>query len=147
MAGRPKINLQGNNQVDANSRFHIDYEWWDRSTMDLKAYLATRLQALGIDNIYFNPEIDEVDIVDMSTGEVRRVDGFQYVVHTYFQQLPEDFAQKSSLVDSVFCVLLANANQPMTVSEISAEIGRTPDVVLRTIGTSRIYQGISPVID
>ena len=62
MAGRPKINLQGNKKVDANTRFHIDYDWWSRSTMDLKAYLATRLQALGIDNIHFNPEIDEVDI-------------------------------------------------------------------------------------
>ncbi len=147
MAGRPKINLQGNKKVDASSRFHIDYEWWNRSTMDLKAYLATRLQALGINDIHFNPEVDEVDIVDMNTGEVRRVDGFQYVVHTYFRQLPEDFAQKSSLVDAVFCVLLANANQPMTVAEISTEIGRTPDVVLRTIGGTRIYQGISPVID
>lgn len=147
MAGRPKINLQENKKVDESSRFHIDYEWWSRSTMDLKAYLATRLQALGIDNIQFNPEVDEVDIVDMSTGEVRRVDGFQYVVHTYFRQLPDDFAQKSSLVDAVFCVLLANANQPMTVAEISAEIGRTPDVVLRTIGGARIYQGITPIID
>ena len=48
------------------------------------------------------------------TGEVRRVDGFQYLVQAYFRQLPDDFVRNASLVDAAFCVLLSNANQPMT---------------------------------
>ena len=125
MAGsnpRPKLKMPVLRQLNEQTRFHIDYDWWDKSTMDLRAYLSTRLQALGIDNVQLDAETDEIDVVDMKTGEVHRVDGFQYVVQTYFSQLPDDFAQRSSLVDAVFCVLLANANQPMSIEDIAEQI-------------------------
>lgn len=144
---RPKVKLSLAPQVNEDTLFHIDYSWWEKSTLDLKAYLVARLQALGIDEIDLDMDMEEVDLVDMETGEVTRVDGFQYMVQTYFQQLPDDFAQRSSLVDAVFCVLLANANQPMTVQGISKAIGRDPDVVLRTLNGPRIYQGITPLFD
>ncbi len=144
---RPKLKAPVFRQMTEDTRFHIDYDWWDKSTMDLRAYLATRLQALGIDDVQFDETVDEIDVVDMETGEVHRVDGFQYVVQTYFSQLPDDFAQRSSLVDAVFCVLLANANQPMRVTNIADKIGRSADVVLKTLNGPRIYQGISPVFD
>ena len=144
---RPKVKLALAPQVNEETFFHIDYSWWEKSTLDLKAYLVARLQALGISEINLNMDMDEVDLVDLETGEVSRVDGFQYMVQTYFQQLPDDFAQRSSLVDAVFCVLLANANQPMRVQDISHAIGRDPDVVLKTLNGPRIYQGISPLFD
>jgi hypothetical protein len=144
---RPKVTLSLAPQVNESTRFHIDYEWWEKSTLDLRAYLIARLQALGINEINLEMDLEEVDLVDMETGEVTRVDGFQYMIQTYFQRLPEDFAQKSSLVDAVFCVLLANANQPMRVQEIAQAIGRDPDVVLRTLNGPRIYQGIAPLFD
>ena len=144
---RPKLKAPVFRQMTEDTRFHIDYDWWDKSTMDLRAYLATRLQVLGIDDVQFDETVDEIDVVDMETGEVHRVDGFQYVVQTYFSQLPDDFAQRSSLVDAVFCVLLANANQPMRVTNIADKIGRSADVVLKTLNGPRIYQGISPVFD
>ncbi|MDJ0755784.1 MAG: hypothetical protein QNJ45_19820 [Ardenticatenaceae bacterium] len=144
---RPKVKAPVVRQITEETKFHIDFDWWEKSTMDLKTYLSTRLQALGIEDIQFNPDIDEVDLVDMETGEVRRVDGFQFVVQTYFQQLPDDFAQRSSLVDAVFCVLLANANQPMAVSEIADQVNRSGDVVLRTLSGNRVYQGITPFFD
>ena len=144
---RPKLKAPILRQVSEETNFHIDFGWWDKSTMDLKTYLATRLQALGIEDVEFDPDIDEVDIVDMETGEVNRVDGFQFVIQTYFSQLPDDFAQRSSLVDAVFCVLLANANQPMSVNEIAERVSRAPDVVLRTLNGPRVYQGITPIFD
>lgn len=142
---RPKVTLTLAPQVNEETCFHIDYSWWEKSTLDLKAYLVARLQALGVNDIDLEMDMSEVDLVDNETGEVTRVDGFQYMVQTYFQQLPDDFAQRSSLVDAVFCVLLANANQPMKVQEISRAIGRDPDVVIKTLNGPRIYQGISPL--
>lgn len=142
---RPKVTLTLAPQVNEETYFHIDYSWWEKSTLDLKAYLVARLQALGVNDIDLEMDMSEVDLVDNETGEVTRVDGFQYMVQTYFQQLPDDFAQRSSLVDAVFCVLLANANQPMKVHEISQAIGRDPDVVIKTLNGPRIYQGISPL--
>ncbi|MBX3060790.1 MAG: hypothetical protein KF770_30385, partial [Anaerolineae bacterium] len=88
---------------------------------------------------------DQVDLVDAETGEVVTVDGFEFMVQTYFNQLPEDFAERMSLVDAVFCVLLANANRPMTVREIADKVKRPVDTILRTVGGPKIYLGIRPV--
>lgn len=132
-------------RATADTRFYIDYDWWDKSDLDLKTYLFTRL---SIDE-ELNPdmETEEVDLVDPETGAVLTVDGFQYVIQTYFSQLPEDFASRSSLVDAVFCVLLANANQPMTAAEIAEKVERPTDTILRTLGGPKIYQGIRPILD
>ena len=142
---RPKIKPSLLKRATADTKFYIDFDWWEKSQLDIKTYLSTRLN-LGED-ISFNSEVDEVDIVHPETGEVKRVDGFQYVVQTYFNQLPPDFATRTSLVDAVFCVLLANANQPMTAREIAEKVNRTPSVILKTVGGPRIYQGIRPVVD
>lgn len=147
MSDRPKINMPLIRPINEQTKFHIDYSWWEKSPLDLNAYLLSRLQAIGIENVHLDTDLTEVDLVDMETGEVRRVDGFQYMVQTYFQKLPADFAQKSSLVDAVFCVLLANANKPMTAVEIAQTIERAPDVVLRTLNGPRIYQGITPLFE
>jgi len=142
---RPKLKTSSLKRISADTQFYIDYEWWDKSQLDLKTYLFGRLAIE--DESAFDTSSEEVDLVNPNTGEVRRVDGFQYVVQTYFSQLPEDFATRTSLVDAVFCVLLANANQPMTAIEIAEKVHRPADVVLKTIGGPRIYQGIRPILE
>ena len=142
---RPKINPSSIKRVTADTKFYIDYSWWEESDLDLKTFLQTRLN-IGED-IIPSSDIEEVDLVDPQTGEVRRVDGFQYLIQSYFNQMPADFATRTSLVDAAFCVLLANANQPMTAREIAKRVHRSPTVVLRTLGGPRVYQGIRPVPD
>ncbi len=140
---RPKIKLNKIKRATPETRFYIDYDWWDESNLDLKTYLMTRL-SFG-DDAALDTEFDLVDLIDAQTGEVHQVDGFQYVVRVYFHQLPDDFLTNASLVDAAFCILLANANQPMTAIEIADRIGRTPEVVVRTLGGPKVYQGIRPV--
>jgi len=142
---RPKLKASSLKRVTPDTRFYVDYDWWEKSDLDLKTYLYTRL-AVG-DEINVDPGADEVDLVDPETGEVHRVDGFQYVVQIYFSQLPEDFMARTSLVDAVFCILLANANQPMTAQEIAERVHRSPDVILKTLGGPRVYQGIRPILN
>ena len=142
---RPKIKLTKIKRATPDTRFFIDFEGWEESNLDLKTYLMTRL-SLGED-ASLDSEFDRVDLVDPQTGEVHQVDGFQYIVQAYFHQLPDDFLTNASLVDAAFCVLLANANQPMTAREIAERIERQPDVVVRTLGGPKIYQGIRPVFD
>ena len=132
-------------KVTADTRFYIDYDWWDKSDLDLKTYLLTRLD-IGED-INLELETDEVDLIDAETGEVTRVDGFQYVVQAYFSQLPDDFVTRTSLVDAVFCVLLANANKPMTAAEIAQRVKRSSSTNLKTMGGPKIYQGVRPILD
>lgn len=142
---RPKIKLSLPKRPTADTKFYIDYDWWDESNLDIKTYLLTRLAIT--DEIEVDPDMEFVDLVDPRTGEVRRVDGFQYVVQAYFHQMPDDFIAHASLVDAAFCVLLANANQPMTAAEIAERIGRHTDVVVRTLGGTKIYQGIRPLLE
>lgn len=142
---RPQLKTPFLNRPTADTLFHIDYGWWEESKLDLKTYLYSRL-ALD-QEMTLDPEISEVDLIDPRTGEVRRVDGFQYMIQTYFSQLPDDFASNSSLVDAVFCVLLANGNQPMTARDIARRVQRSPDVIVRTFAGSRVYLGVRPLLD
>jgi hypothetical protein len=142
---RPKLKPSLLKRVTPDTKFYIDYDWWEKSELDLKTYLYTRLK-IG-DDISLESESDEVDLIDAETGEVVKVNGFQYVIQTYFSQLPDDFARRASLVDAVFCVLLANANQPMTAHEISERVQRPTDTIVKTLGGPRIYQGIRPILD
>ncbi|MBK7895122.1 MAG: hypothetical protein WAS33_14115 [Candidatus Promineifilaceae bacterium] len=142
---RPKLNPSMLKRATADTRFYIDYDWWDKSDLDLKTYLLTRLD-IG-DDISLENETDQVDLVDAETGEVTRVDGFQYVVQAYFSQVPDDFVTRTSLVDAVFCVLLANANKPMTATEIAQKVKRSPDTIIKTMAGPKIYQGVRPILD
>lgn len=141
---RPKVKFTPQNTPSGETKFYIDFSWWEESNRDLQTYIFSRLE---IDEDVAFDTSKEVDLIDGQTGEVARVDGFQYMVRTYFQQLPEDFLTKSSLVDAVFCTLLANANQPMSLNDISERVARAPEVLLQSIGGPNIYQGIRPYTD
>ena len=142
---RPKVSASLLRRPDLDTKFYIDYSWWAETNLDLKTYLLSRLD-VG-DELALDLGVDFVDLVDLETGEVRKVDGFQYALQTYFALLPDDFTQQTSLVDAVFYVLLANANRPMSARELSVKINRDPEIVLKTVGGSRIYQGIRPVLE
>ena len=142
---RPKISAMHLKRPSLDTKFHIDFDWWDESDLDLKTYLFSRLE-IG-DESTLDLGVDYVDLVDPETAEVRQVDGFQFALQTYFSQLPDDFAQQSSLVDAIFFVLLANANKPMSARELAQNVARDPDMVLKTISGGRIYQGIRPILD
>jgi hypothetical protein len=142
---RPKISATHLKRPSLDTKFHIDFDWWDESDLDLKTYLFSRLE-IG-DESTLDLGVDHVDLVDPETAEVRQVDGFQFALQTYFNQLPDDFAQQSSMVDAIFFVLLANANKPMSARELAQNVARDPDMVLKTISGGRIYQGIRPILN
>jgi hypothetical protein len=142
---RPKLSASHLARPTLDTRFHIDYDWWEESHLDLKTYVYSRLD-IG-DEAVMDTSQEKVDLVDPDTGEVRRVDGFQYALQMYFSQLPEDFLTQTSLVDAVFYILLANANKPMSVRELAERMARDPDVILKTLAGPRIYQGIRPIFD
>jgi len=142
---RPKFATPKLNVVTPDTRFYIDYHWWDTANLDLRGFILSRLQ-LQNENLTAN-DMNEVDLVNPQTGEVQRVDGFQFMMQTYFSELTDEFIAKSSLVDAVFCILLANANRPMTAQEIGAKVRRDPQVIVKTFGGAQVYHGIRPVFD
>lgn len=142
---RPMIKTANLRRVTPDTKFYIDYSWWDDSHLDLKTYLLTRLSLGG----EMGQEIaaEQVDLVDSKTGEVRRVDAFQYLVRSYFNRHGNDMATQGSLVDAVFSVLLANGNEPLTAAEIAEQVNRQTDLIIKTFGGPQIYHGIRPLFD
>ncbi len=145
---RPKPKIKSLKRPTAETRFYIDYGWWEKERRDLKTYLFSRLPVDDATTLETETgEEDLVDLVDPETGEVRRVDGFQYRLKAYFNQLPEDFLVRAPLADAVFYVLLANANQPLSARELARRVHRDVETVLRTISGPRVYLGIRPLLD
>lgn len=141
---RPTIKAANLRRVTPDTRFYIDYSWWDEGHLDLRTYLLSRV-SLGSESTELPAE--RIDLVDSKTGEVRQVDAFQYLVRTHFNRHGNDLALQGSVVDSVFSVLLANGNEPMTAAEIAERIRRPTDLVVKTFGGSQIYHGIRPLFD
>jgi hypothetical protein len=129
------------------TKFHIDFDWWERESREFRVYLTSHLcpehQAAFAD--YVGGEV--IDVVDSETAEVRKEDGIQHTLRTHCSQLPEFITSHTSLVDAVFRVFIANGNQPLSPEELADRIGRPGQAgtLLRTLSGARVYKGLRPV--
>jgi len=142
---RPTIKKANLRLVTADTKFYIDYNWWNEGHLDLRTYLLARL-SLGNEPIAELPS-ERVDLVDSKTGEIRQVDAFQYLVRNQLNRHKDDLAAQGSLVDAVFSVLLANGNEPLTANEIAERVHRPAELIARTFGGPQIYHGIRPLFE
>ena len=128
-----------------DTKFHIDYEWWDREEQELRIYLLSHLDPEQRAFFGEHRDTEEVDWVDPVTAEVRKVDALQRALKE--ASTKEDFiTAHMSLVDAVFRVFLSNNNTPLTPLELSERIGRPPMTILRTLAGNTVYKGIRPMI-
>ena len=127
--------------------FKIEFDWWKKHDRDwrvfLRGFLCEEHQSL-----FENLDNDEViDWVDPKTAEVTQVDGLLHILITHCAKQEGFLNSKMALVDSVFRVLLANGNRPMTVEELGETLNRPPATILRTLSGLRVYKGIRPILD
>jgi len=127
-----------------NTRFHIDYDWWDRAERDLEVYLRSHLCPTHQETYADVDPARKVDHVDPETGEVTRVAGIQHVLISHCAQQPGYLTGQTSLVNAVFRVFLSNGNTPLSPEELSERIGRPAQMILRTLTGPRVYKGIRP---
>lgn len=126
--------------------FHIDFDWWEQNDNDWHVFLRSLLcpehqQALA--------DVEEgalIDWVDPRTAEVQQVDGIQHALMTHCALQPEFVDPHTAVVDAVFRVFLANGNQPMSATDLSAKLNRPAETILRTLAGPRVYRGIRPVV-
>ena len=130
-----------------DTRFHIDYTWWERQGRELRVYLHSHLCPEHREIFEGQSLTEEIDWVDPKTAEVTRVDGLQHTLRTHCSQQPDYITQHTALVDAVFRVFLANGNQPLTPLELAAQIGRPAGVILRTLSGPPVYKGIRPYLE
>ncbi len=124
--------------------FQIDFDWWKQHDNNwrifLYSYLCHEHQAAFSDT---GQEV-QVDWVDPDTAEIHTVDGLQHVLMSHCARQPDFVTSNTALVDSVFRVLLANGNSPMTPLQLGEAIHRPPDTILRTLSGMQVYRGIRP---
>ncbi len=129
------------------TRFHIDFQWWQQNDRDWRVYLRSNL-CPEHQRLFENVLTEEkVDWVDPETAEVQRVDGLQHLLITHCAKQKDFITQQSTLVDAAFRIFLANGNTPLTASELAEKLGKDPVMILRTLSGTRVYKGIRPCLD
>ncbi len=126
-----------------NTKFYIDYSWWEGEGRELRVYLLSHLDPEQRAFFMEHRETEEIDWIDPVTAEVRRVDALQRALKEASEQ--EDFiSPRTSLVDAVFRVFLSNHNTPLTPIELGEIIQRPPMTILRTLAGATVYKGLRP---
>ncbi|HRE46369.1 MAG TPA: hypothetical protein PLD47_01480 [Aggregatilineales bacterium] len=129
-----------------NTKFHIDYTWWERDERDLRSSLISQLlpeQRSQFESLKDEPEID---FIDPNTGEVRRVDALQQALAKAAQD-PNFITDRMTIVDAVFRLFIANGNTPLTPLEIAEQTRRSAATILKTFAGTTVYKGIRPLIE
>ena len=127
-----------------DTRFHIDYSWWEREDRLLRAYLISHL--LPEQRVQFENSTDShvVDWIDPDTAEVRRVDALQQALSRAAKDA-QYISDHTTLVDAVFRIFLANGNKPLSPRELSEKINRPALTILKTLGGTQVYKGLRPL--
>lgn len=127
------------------TKFHIDFNWWQKKGQNLRAQLQSQACEAALEQFAdYEPE-QSFDWIDPDTGEVFQVNLLWYLVHKHCREQPDFINQLTPLTTAIFRLFIANNNTPLTPVEIYQQIEKkSPEVILRTIGARRIYQGIRP---
>jgi hypothetical protein len=128
------------------TRFHIDFDWWQKNDRDWRVYLRSNL-CPEHQRLFENVLTEEkVDWVDPETAEVQRVDGLQHILITHCAAQKDFITQHSTLVDAAFRIFLANGNTPLNATELAERLGKDPIMILRTLTGTRVYKGMRPCL-
>ncbi len=126
--------------------FHIDFDWWQADDRSWRVYLRSLLCEEHKETFSAQEEDLRMDVIDPITAEVRTVDGLQHLLMTHCARQPDFVTARTTLVESIFRIFLANGNQPMTANELAHRLGRPAHTILKTISGPRVYRGIRPVM-
>ncbi|MGD8815059.1 MAG: hypothetical protein PVI78_11365 [Anaerolineales bacterium] len=129
------------------TKFHIDYDWWDRADRDLDVYLRSHLCSQHQEKFADLDADAQIDYVDPETAVVTRVGGIEHALISHCSRQPEYVTPQTSLVNAVFRAFSANGNKPLTPIELGEQLNRSPKTILRTFSGPRVYKGIRPIVD
>lgn len=128
------------------TKFHIDYDLWQQADREVEVFLRDYLCPEHQQALDAGDEELTFDFVDPETAEVRRIGGIQQVLMSHCARQPGYVRSDNTLVDSVFRILLANGNSPISSNELSQRLGRPAQTILRTLSAPRVYKGIRPIL-
>lgn len=125
--------------------FHIDFEWWKQNERDWQIFLRSLLCPEHQEAFADMEDGGMMDWIDPETAEVKPVDGIQHALMTHCALLPDFTSERTALVEAVFRTFLVNGNIPMSPDELGKRLGRSADIILKTIAGPRVYRGLRPL--
>ncbi len=127
------------------TKFHIDFGWWQNSNQNLRGYLQGHICPDSEDAADAS-EGQTFDWINPLTGEVFQVDMLWHALYKNCRSDPDFFDARIPLTSAIFRAFIVSNNAPLTPVEIYQIIQKkSPDMILRTIGSRQIYQGIKPI--
>ena len=129
-----------------DTKFHLDFEWWDRRNLDFRLELRSQLCEACRSQYPDHKNTQLIDWVDPDTARVERVDPLWQSLEICCRDQADYISEYTPLTTAVFRTFLANGNTPLSPKELHEQLGRrTPRLILSTIGGRRVYHGIRPV--
>jgi hypothetical protein len=129
-----------------NTKFHIDFSWWDKKNRDIRVFMLEHLCDGCRDDVGSLSEVKLIDMIDPETAEVTRVDAIWEAIRACCGEKPGYISPDTPLLDSIFRLFLANGNRPLSVVELYEHLDRRPpETILRVLTKGRVYLGLRPV--
>jgi hypothetical protein len=126
------------------TKFHIDFDWWMQSGRNFRVFLQSHLCSECRVRFKDYREADLIDWVDAETAEVTQVDGLWHSLRTCCSGKTDYISELMPLTTAVARTFLANGNEPLSPNQLSELLHRPADTILRTIGSTQVYDGIRP---
>jgi len=124
--------------------FHIDFEWWRQNDQEWRVHLRSSLCPEHQEKFADVSGDEQVDWIDPETAEVQRVDGLQNILISHCAQSEDFITTRTSIVEAIFRIFLANGNMHLTPRELGERLNRPAVTILRTVSGVRVYKGIRP---
>jgi hypothetical protein len=125
------------------TKFHIDYQWWEESGRDFRLHLRDHLCAECRERFSDHRNTEDVDWVDPESGEVHRTDALWECLRTRCANDPDYINENLPLASACFRVFLANDNQPLSPNELNQLLPwRAPETILQILGGRTVYLGL-----
>lgn len=129
-----------------DTKFHIDYGWWEESGRDFRLYLRDQLCAECRERFADHQNTENVDWVDPETAEVHRTDALRECLRTRCANDPDYINDRLPLASACFRVFLANNNTPLSPSELHELLPwKSSESILRTLAGDSVYLGLRPI--
>jgi len=128
-----------------DTKFHIDYDWWETSGKNFRIYLRDQLCEECRKRFANYQNTENVDWIDPDTAEVRRTDALRECLRTRCANDPAYINERLPLASACFRVFLANNNTPLSPNELNQLLPwKLPESILQTLSGGQIYFGIRP---